>query len=349
MTVAPRIRATVLLLATALLAGCSSAASSSTSPSSAGTSSSPSPSSSSSSASPSPSGSPPSPSAASSSPAAAAVATAPVASASCPKRYTSAALAACIASATRVYVATWQRDLAASGFRGTLTPPKVVVFAAIPKNPCISNEGDAAEASFFCSKNNTLYFSGTAAKSWTVDYARAAAARHVLASDARTAGTTAADLRTGYPLVGATTEFAHEFGHWAQKVTGQLAWYEARTASSNFTVSGKAEATGEGAADCMAGWLQGRTAVDRTWVDTRIGHWAHFATMAELGFDFTTVKANFTFPKENPASITGYGNSYTRLLFYKLGEAAGRAKKHGLAYCSHVVATYVKAPLPPHS
>ena len=272
-----------------------------------------------------------------------------VAAASCPKRYTSAALAACIASATRVYVATWQRDLAASGFHGTLTPPKVVVFVAIPQNPCISNEGDAAEASFFCAKNNTLYFSGTAAKTWTVDYARAAAARHVLASDARTAGTTAADLRTGYPLVGATTEFAHELGHWAQKVTGQLAWYDARTASSNFTIAGKAEATGEGAADCMAGWLQGRTAVDRPWVDTRIGRWAHYATMAELGFDFETVKANFTFPKENPASITGYGNSYTRLLFYKLGEAAGRAKKHGLAYCSRTVATYVKAPLPPHS
>mgnify|MGYP000747597442 CR=1 FL=1 len=37
-----------------------------------------------------------------------------------------------------------------------------------------------------------------------------------------------------------------------------LAWYDARTASSNFTVSGKAMATAEGAADCMAGWMQGR-------------------------------------------------------------------------------------------
>ena len=340
-------RVAALAMSTALLAGCSSAPRSTTAASSAATGSSASPSSSVSSA--SSSGSSPSPSTASSSPAAAAVTTAPVAAASCPKRYTSAALTACIASATRVYVATWQRDLAASGFHGTLTPPKVVVFAAIPKNPCISNEGDAAEASFFCSKNNTLYFSGTAAKTWTVYYAKAAAARHVLASDAAAAGTTTADLRSGYPLVGATTEFAHELGHWAQKVTGQLAWYDARTSSSNFTIAGKAEATGEGAADCMAGWLQGRTAVDGTWVDTKIGRWAHHATMAELGFDIDNVKAGFTFPKENPASITGYGSSYTRLRFYDIGYAAGRARKHGLSTCSRAVATYLKAPLPPHS
>ena len=212
-----------------------------------------------------------------------------VVAASCPHRYTSAALATCIATATRVYLATWKKDLASEGITGTLTPPKIVVFAMIPKNPCISNEGDAAEASFFCSKNNTLYVSGTAAKTWTVYYAKAAKARKVLASDAATAGTTAADLLTGYPLVGATTEFAHELGHWAQKVSGQLAWYDKRTASSNFTISSKAEATGEGSADCMAGWLQGRTAVDGTWVDTKIGRWAHHATMAELGFDITEV------------------------------------------------------------
>ena len=335
------------MLASSLLAGCSSAASSSNATDASRSSASPSGSSSSGSA----SGSSPSPTTAASSPASGAATTAPVgvAAASCPHRYTSAALATCIATATRVYVATWQRDLAASGFRGTLTPPKVVVFAAIPKNPCISNEGDAAEASFFCSKNNTLYFSGTAAKTWTVYYAKAAAARHVLASDAAAAGTTTADLRSGYPLVGATTEFAHELGHWAQKVTGQLAWYDARTASSNFTIAGKAEATGEGAADCMAGWLQGRTAVDGTWVDTKIGRWAHHATMAELGFDIENVKAGFTFPKENPASITGYGSSYTRLRFYDIGYAAGRARKHGLSTCSRAVATYLKAPLPPHS
>ena len=336
----------MLALATSLLAACSG---STTAASSAASGSSASPSSSSSSGSSAPSSSGPSPSTASSTPTTAAVTTAPVAAASCPHRYTSAALATCIATATRVYLATWKRDLAAAGFRGTLPSPKVVIFSAIPKNPCISNEGDAAEASFYCSKNNTLYFSATAAKTWTIYYAKAAAARHVLASDARTAGTTAADLRSGYPLVGATTEFAHELGHWAQKVSGQAAWYDARTASSNLTISGKAMATGEGAADCMAGWLQGRTAVDGTWVDTRIGRWAHHATMAELGFDFENVKANFTFPKENPASILGYGNSYTRLKFYDIGYAAGKAKKPGLSTCSRAVATYVKAPLPPHS
>jgi predicted metalloprotease len=276
-------------------------------------------------------------------------ASATVVAASCPHRYTAAALSTCIATATRVYLATWTKDLAAEGIAGTLTPPRIVVFAAIPKNPCISNEGDAAEASFFCTKNNTLYVSGTAAKTWTVYYAKAAKARKVLASDAATAGTTAADLLTGYPLVGATTEFAHELGHWAQKVSGQMAWYDKRTASSNFTVSNKAQATGEGAADCMAGWLQGRTAADGTWVDTRIGRWAHHATMAELGYDIENVSANFTFPKEKPADIIGYGNSYTRLKFYDVGYAAGRAGNPGLSTCSRAVATYLKAPLPPHS
>jgi predicted metalloprotease len=272
-----------------------------------------------------------------------------VVAASCPHRYTASALATCIATATRIYLATWKTDLAAEGITGTLTPPRIVVFAAIPKNPCISNEGDAAEASFFCTNNNTLYVSGTAAKSWTVYYAKAAKARKVLASDAATAGTTAADLLTGYPLVGATTELAHELGHWAQKVSGQMAWYDKRTASSDFTVSNKAQATGEGAADCMAGWLQGRTAADGTWVDTRIGRWAHHATMAELGYDIDNVRANFTFPKEKPADIIGYGNSYTRLKFYDVGYAAGRAGKPGLSTCSRAVATYLKAPLPPHS
>lgn len=273
----------------------------------------------------------------------------PVVAASCPRRFTSAALAACVATATRVYLATWRADLPVEGITGTPTPPKVVVFAAIPKNPCISDEGDAAEASFFCAKNNTLYFSANAAKTWTIAYAAAAAARHVLASDAKAAGTTATDLKGGYPLVGATTELAHELGHWVQKVSGQAAWFDARTASSDFSVSNKAQSTAEGAADCMAGWVQGRTARDGTWVDTGVGRWAHHATMAELGFDLDNVKAGFVFPKEKPADIIGYGSSYTRLRFYDLGYAAGRAGKPGLSTCSRTVATYLSAPLPPHS
>lgn len=269
--------------------------------------------------------------------------------ASCPRRYTPAALRTCISTAFRVYVATWRKDLAAEGLPSSAAAPKVVVFAAIPKNPCISDEGDAAEASFFCAKNGTLYVSANAAKEWTIAYAAAAAARHVLASDAKTAGTTTADLRGGYPLVGTTTELAHELGHWVQHVSGQLAWYDARTASSNFAVSNSAEATGEGAADCMAGWVQGRTARDGTWVDTGVGRWAHHATMAELGFSIDQVSSGFRFPKEKPADIIGYGNSYTRLLFYDLGYAAGRAGKPGLSTCSRAVATYLKAKLPPHS
>lgn len=286
-----------------------------------------------------------SPSSASASPSA----SASVVAASCPKRYTAAALATCITTATRVYLATWTKDLAAEGITGTLAPPKVVVFAAIPSNPCISAEGDAAEASFFCPKNNTLYFSANAAKTWTIAYAKAAADRHVLASDAAAAGTTTADLSSGFPLVGATTELAHELGHWAQQVSGQLAWYDKREKSSDFAVSNSAQATSEGAADCMAGWVQGRTAVEKTWVDTRIGRWAHRATMAELGFTIDEVKAGFTFPKEKPADIIGYGSSYTRLRFYAIGDAAGRAGKPGLSTCSRAVATYLSAALPPHS
>ncbi|HET7901927.1 MAG TPA: hypothetical protein VFL59_12135 [Candidatus Nanopelagicales bacterium] len=269
--------------------------------------------------------------------------------ASCPHRYSSAALATCIATATKVYVATWTQDLANEGITAALTPPKVVVFSAIPKNPCVSSEGDAAEASFFCGKNNTLYFSSNAAKQWTIAYAAAADARQVLASDAAAAGTTRADLRGGYPLVGATTELAHEIGHWAQKVSGQLAWYDVRSASSDFAVSNGAHSTSEGAADCMAGWVQGRAARDGTWVDTPIGRWAHHATMAELGFDIEHVSTGFRFPKEKPADIIGYGTSYTRLLFYDLGWAAGKAGKPGLSTCSRTVATYLKATLPPHS
>lgn len=219
----------------------------------------------------------------------------------------------------------------------------------IPKNPCISNEGDAAEASFWCGKNNTLYVSRSAGQTWTTYYAKAAAARHVLASDAATAKTSVADLRGGYPLVGATTEFAHELGHWAQQVSGQMAWYDVKTASSDFTVSNKAEATREGAADCLAGWVQGRSAAAGTWVDTTIGRWAHHATMAELGFSLDSVTAGFTFPKEKPADIIGYGNSFTRLKFYDIGFAAGTAKKPGLTTCTRAVATYLSAPLPPHS
>ncbi|MFN8149443.1 MAG: hypothetical protein U0R76_18480 [Candidatus Nanopelagicales bacterium] len=333
--------ALVVLLAAGLLAACTGAPSSSPS-----ASSSPTASASGSSISPSASATPsPSPSSASPS----ASASASVVAASCPKRYTAAALAACITTATRVYLATWTKDLAAEGITGTPTPPKVVVFAAIPTNPCISAEGDAAEASFFCPKNNTLYFSANAAKTWTIAYAKAAADRHVLASDATAAGTTTADLRSGFPLVGATTELAHELGHWAQQVSGQMAWYDKREKSADFAESNSAQATSEGAADCMAGWVQGRTAVEKTWVDTKIGRWAHRATMAELGFTIDEVKAGFTFPKEKPADIIGYGSSYTRLRFYAIGDAAGRAGKPGLSTCSRAVATYLSAALPPHS
>jgi hypothetical protein len=271
-----------------------------------------------------------------------------VKAASCPHRFSQAALVTCIKTAEAVYLATWTKDLAALGITGA-KPPRIVIFPMIPKNPCISNEGDAAEASFWCGKNNTLYVSANAAKTWTVYYAKAAADHHVLASDAATVGTPVADLRGGYPLVGATTEFAHEMGHWAQQVSGQMSWYDKAVANPDFAASSKAEATREGAADCLAGWMHGRTALDGTWVDTAIGRWAHHATMAELGYDLETVKPHFTFAKEKPADVMGYGTSYTRLKFYDMGYAAGRSGKPGLSTCSRAVATYLSAPLPPLS
>jgi hypothetical protein len=71
--------------------------------------------------------------------------------------------------------------------------------------------------------------------------------------------------------------------------------------------------------------------------------------MAELGYDLESVKPNFTFPKERPADVNGYGTSYTRLKFYDMGYAAGRGGKPGLTTCSRAVATYLSAPLPPRS
>ena len=267
--------------------------------------------------------------------------------ASCPHRYTLAAMKSCIETARRVYVAAWTRELAAEGLT-SVKVPRVVFFAGPVKNPCLDlTAGDVAEASFWCGKNSTVYVSLTAAPYWTTNYARAAATRKVLASDAVAAGTSAADLKGGYPLVGATTEFAHELGHWVQQVTGQMAWYDARVKSSDFTVSNKAQSSAELAADCFAGWIQGRTAADGTWVDTAIGRWAHHATMAELGGDVDAVSKGFVFPPEKPADIIGYGSAYTRIKLYDGGQAAGRAGKPGVATCSGGVATYLHADAPP--
>jgi hypothetical protein len=269
--------------------------------------------------------------------------------ASCPKVYSPRAFRACIDSATRVYVEAWTRDLHALGI-AKVTAPRIVIFSAPPKNPCLDlSQGDAAEASFWCGKNGTIYVSETAAPFWTQNYAQAAVDAHVLESDAATARTTQRDLRSGYPLVGATTEFAHELGHWAQQVSGQMAWYETRLASSDFATSNGATVASELAADCMAGWVQGRVTAEGSWVDTAVGRWAHHATMAELGGDLSEVKAGFSFPAEKPASIVAYGNANTRLHFYDLGFAAGRAAKPGLATCSRAAATYNGTAFPPYA
>ncbi len=266
---------------------------------------------------------------------------------SCPKGFSQAALRACVKRATAVYVAAWTRQLESRGLTGVV-PPKVVVFAAPPTNPCIDlSETDAVEASFWCGKNGTIYVSANAAQYWTTQYAAAAKERGVLASDAAAAGTTTAALAKGFPLVGTTTELAHEVGHWVQEVAGQRPWFDARLASPSFTTSNRATVVGELSADCMAGWVQGRTAADGTWVDTRIGIWAHHATMAELGGDVYAVTKGFTFPPEKPKDIIGYGSAYSRIRLYDVGYAAGRTDEPGLTLCTTTVARLVGSSAPP--
>lgn len=266
---------------------------------------------------------------------------------SCPSGSTTAALRSCVRRATAVYVATWTQHLAARGV-APITPPKVVLFSSPPSNPCIDlGESDAVEASFWCGKSWTIYVSVAAAKQWTKAYAQAAKERGVLASDAATAGTTPARLLAGYPLVGATTELAHELGHWVQEVTGQRPWYDKRQASTSFAISNRAGVLSELAADCMAGWVQGRAAADGTWVDTAIGWWAHHATMAELGADIYSVRPGFRFPPENPRAIIGYGTSYSRIRLYDVGDAAGRAGEAGLSTCTNRVAALIGSSAPP--
>ena len=132
-----------------------------------------------------------------------------------------------------------------------------------------------------------------------------------------------------------------------QEVAGQRPWFESRLASQSFTVSNRATVVAELSADCMAGWVQGRTAADRTWVDTPVGRWAHHATMAELGGDIDAVKAGFRFPREKAKDIIGYGSAYSRLRLYDLGYAAGRADKPGLSTCTNAVVTRVGGAAPP--
>lgn len=270
-----------------------------------------------------------------------------VTAASCPKGFSQAALRACVKRATTVYVAAWTRQLESRGLTGVV-PPKVVIFSSPPTNPCIDlSETDAVEASFWCGKNGTIYVSANAAQYWTTQYAAAAKERGVLGSDAAAVGVSTAALAKGFPLVGTTTELAHELGHWVQEVAGQRPWFDARLASPSFTTSNRATVVGELSADCMAGWVQGRTAADGTWVDTRIGTWAHHATMAELGGDIYAVKKGFVFPPEKPKDIIGYGSAYSRLRLYDVGYAAGRADKPGLSLCTTTVAGLIGSSAPP--
>jgi hypothetical protein len=244
-------------------------------------------------------------------------------------------------------VATWTRELESRGVTA-ITAPKVRIFDAPPSNPCIDlGETDAVAASFFCGKNGTVYVSASAARYWTTQYAKAAKKRGLLAADAAAAGSTTAALLGGYPLVGTTTELAHELGHWVQDEAGQRSWFDSRAASSDFTVSNRATVVAELEADCLAGWVQGRTAAEGTWVDTRAGRGGHPPPTAELGGDLDAMKAGFSFPPEKATDIIGYGNAYSRLKLYDIGDAAGRAGEPGLSTCTSAVVGLVGGPSPP--
>ncbi len=252
---------------------------------------------------------------------------------------------ACVALASSTYVRTWRDELARRGTTAAAAP-RAVIFTAVPRNPCVDGSvGDVAVASFWCGKNRTVYVSATAAPFWTREYARQAAEARVLPLDAAAVGMSTARMRSGYPLAGAATELAHELGHWVQESTGQMAWYQKRIDSTDVDVSNGYKLASELSADCLAGWVQGRAARDRTWRATPFDRWAQHATMAELGADMTGMRRGFTFPKED--FLAGYGGPYSRLLFYDKGYAAGTSGRAGLSTCAAAAASYTSTTRPP--
>lgn len=268
--------------------------------------------------------------------------------ASCPRTYTRAHHRTCLNRAWTAYVRAWRTELTRVGL--PVRNPRLVIWSGTVRNPCIDlSESDVVTGSFFCDKNRTIYASRTDVRYFTRNYAREAARVGVLASDAATAGTTESNLRKGYPLVGAVTEFAHESGHWVQQQAGQLAWYVRRINSSNFDRSNKYKVASELAADCLGGWVQGRVAAKARWRDKGVDRWGQHATMAELGGDYTGLRSGFRFTPENGRDLIGYGGSYSRVRFYDLGYAAGKADKRGISICARAAAAYNGSKVPPNA
>ena len=265
----------------------------------------------------------------------------------CARTYTRAHHRTCIERARTAYRRAWRGELAKAGI--SVRSPRVVIWSGSVANPCIDlSEGDVVTGSFYCPTNRTVYASRFDVRRFTRNYARAAAQVGVLASDAVTAHTTQADLRAGYPLVGATTEFAHEMGHWVQQQAGQLGWYLTRIASAHFARSNRYKVASELSADCLAGWVQGRVAIRARWRDAGVDRWGQHAMMAELGGDLTGLAPGFSFTPES-GELIGYGGSYSRVRFYDLGYAAAVAHQRGLATCARAAASYTHSAVPPNA
>jgi predicted metalloprotease len=224
-------------------------------------------------------------------------------------------------------------------------PPTVRIFASTPINPCFdATVGDVAEASFWCNKDSTVYFSSFAAPYWTRQYAREARRQGVLAGDARRVGRSQQRLLRGFANQGAATELAHELGHWVQTQTGLDAWYTAKSAGTTAAAARYASA-GELAADCMAGWVQGRTAADGSWRNTALIRWANHATIAELGGDLSGMRPHFLFPPEQP--VIGHGGPTPRLAMYDAGWRLGVANADGIVSCANAAAQLTRTTAPP--
>lgn len=262
---------------------------------------------------------------------------------SCSGTRTPASFRACIASAARVYTALWQPLLTSRGLPAA--PPNVDIFTGPPLNPCVdATQGDVAVASFWCDKNTTVYVSSFASPYWTREYAREARRQHVLASDAQRTHRTQKRLLRGFANQGAATEFAHELGHWVQHQAGIEAWYTERLMGPGPKAAAYQSAA-ELAADCMAGWVQGRAAATGSWRNTAFVRWASHATIAELGGDLTGMRPHFRFPREE--SVIAHGGPYSRLRLYDAGFALGASGSDGLTGCATAAASYTGTEPPP--
>ena len=263
--------------------------------------------------------------------------------ASCAATRTPANFRACITKATAAYTALWAPSIAMHG--GGAVPPTIRIPQGVALNPCFdATVGDVAVASFWCNKNTSVYVSAFAAPYWTREYTRSAKEQGVLASDAKKLHRTQKRLLRGYPNQGAATELAHELGHWVQTEVGIDEWYATR-AEGDTDVAGAYAAAGEFAADCMAGWVQGRAAAVGAWKNTPFIRWASRATIAELGGLPEPMKPGFVFPKDT--TFYAHGESWSRLKLYNQGWTLGVRGDDGITGCANAAAAITGTPAPP--